>query len=792
MENSSFFKKNDQKKLIVEEFNKYFSLWPYFFISVILFILTCFLFLRYTSDTFRSTAKIEIIDDAMDSEMALPTEMTIFNRSTINLENEIGVLQSFSLHSKVVKDLMYNVEFYDDGRLKSTKLEKDVWLNNNKNSLEFLQDLHLIEESSYYDFDCQDGKIEISRFDSYGNFFKKYLFKSNTTKSKTHDLPFDLTIKPNSDFKNKSLHIKPFTKTVNYFKDALVISPTAKDSDQLLLTLDDENFNISNNYINKVISDFDNDGVKDRQLEYQRTMEFVDSRSDFLMNELALIENKKRQFKEDNYLTNIENDASLSISSQLSYNSDLFEAKSQKDLIVLFKESLDSLNLSALLPANVGIQNDNLNELIIFHNSLVNKRMSFLSNSGPNNSAIKNINQQISDSFKNILFSIKNIIKSLDTQISNLSLKEKEFEDNYLTIPENEKILRSIERELEIKESLFLLLLQKREEAAINFAVVKPSIKVIDYAINSQYPVSPNKPLLYLLSVLLGLFIPFTISYLYFYFDSKIHTRNQLKSLLPNIGVVGEIPFLSTDPNKLLDLSTRSSVVESFRMILVNLSYTFKKSDDNNCSVILVTSSVKGEGKTIVSSNLANVTSASEDKKVLLIGADLRNPQIHKFFALDKSVRGLSDYIFSNDNKIDDYIIHKNSHDMCNCDLILSGIIPPNPTELLSSDKFKNLISELRNLYDYIFIDSAPCVLVSDTFEISNLCDSTVYVVRSNYTEQNLSEFINEIHSEKKLNKLNLVLNSVGSSSAYGYKYGYSYSYRYNYGYGYGYGSSEQ
>ena len=226
----------------------------------------------------------------------------------------------------------------------------------------------------------------------------------------------------------------------------------------------------------------------------------------------------------------------------------------------------------------------------------------------------------------------------------------------------------------------------------------------------------------------------------------------------------------------------RDPIIESFRMIASNLEFSFIDRSEKKSIVTLVTSSIKGEGKTIISYNLANIL-ASKTKKVLLIGADLRNPQIHKFLNYSKDVNGLSDYIYRDDLKIDDLILKSSNNP--NLSVLLSGTIPPNPTELLSSNKLTTLIDNLKNKFDDIIIDSAPCLIVSDTFEISRLADRTVYVARANFTDIKLQSFINE--TSEKIRSLNFVLNSVGISSAYGYKYGYQYGYKYGYNYGYGY-----
>tara|TARA_X000000368_G_scaffold405805_1_gene383361 strand:- start:1728 stop:4109 length:2382 start_codon:yes stop_codon:yes gene_type:complete len=780
-------------KLFLDEFYRYLSFWPYFIIAMILSLGASFLYLRYSTFLYESSAKIEIIDKANDSDMALPTSMTIFNRSMINLDNEIGVLSSHTLNEKVVSSLNHNIEFYTSGNLKSTQNHKDDWFLDYDFSLKDDVDISKIKKS--FEIFFEQNFMFIDVFNSSGDLKDSYKFSNYTTINTSHDLPFELTLN-NNNIDIDSKKIIKFFPVESVIKKALLnttIIPAGSSSDQLIIKFRHSNSKIANDFINTLIYEFDNDGINDRQLEHKRTIDFTKTRSDFLTVELNKIELKRQLFKETNSLTDIKSDATLQVNQKYIYGSELFESKSQKDLLTMF-QSLIEFNKYELLPINIGIENSSINMSIAEYNNLISERNKFLNaGAGLNNSFIVNLTNQIDKVHYNITNSVLNYEKSLDVTIENLKAKEDEFTSAYKNIPENEKILRSIERELEIKESLFLLLLQKREEAAINFAVVKPSIKIIDSArISTSKSVFPNTKNTYLLGLILGFLVPFSFLFLRFYFDNKIHTKQNLKSFLPELPIIGEIPFI--DDNSILSASineSRSPIAESVRMILANLKFTNIDNENLN-KTFLVTSSVKGEGKTLCSVNLASLL-AGKGKSVLLVGADLRNPQIHKLFNLNKNdFLGLSDYLYKKNDSYEDYIIQKN-----NIDIMLSGSIPPNPTQQLASDKFKKFINKMKSIYDYIVIDSAPCLLVSDTFEISNYIDSTIYMVRANFTEYKLMEFITDCHVQKKLPNINIVLNSVGQSNSYGYKYGYQYGYQYgykysyNYGYGYGYSADK-
>jgi capsular exopolysaccharide synthesis family protein len=266
--------------------------------------------------------------------------------------------------------------------------------------------------------------------------------------------------------------------------------------------------------------------------------------------------------------------------------------------------------------------------------------------------------------------------------------------------------------------------------------------------------------------------------------DNKIHNPEDLSVLLPELSVIAEIPFIKED-NKIINFFDRSPLSEAFRILRTNINFLLQSA--KNGKVLMVTSTIKGEGKTFISLNLA-ISLSTLDKKVVLIGADLRNPQIHKSLGLDKSSYiGLTNYL-SDDEVFKNNIIIRNFDKNLKFDLIMSGLIPPNPSELLSNGKLESLLDDLKHEYDYIIIDTAPTLLVTDTSIISNLADTLLYVTRANYTEKKLIKFIAKIKESLSIKSMGVILNNVGEKQGYGYGYGYNYKYSYNYGYEYGYG----
>ena len=787
MQNNRQYFEDDDTLQIKSEMLRYVSFWPYLILLIIFFSSLAFLFLRYSTSTLTTKTVIEILDESQNSEMALPTELTVFNRSMINLENEINILNSFSLNSAAVKQTNTNILFYERGRVKDVRTTSEMWYDDYK--LDFKIDTDLIEKKSSFTISTSESKLKISVYNENNEFVKSLNFNSLSTLNTNHELPFDLIVVSDENLDNeRRLKLISVKDQANSFRNKLQINALGDDSDQLSLSLTYENAKIAQKYLNALTRAFDNDGILDRQLEYSRTIEFVNQREKILKNDLDIVEQRKQNYKQENNLSDINLDANFNLDLKSNYDSEIFQTESQKQIAEYLVELTADIQYG-YLPINIGLDNFDLNNLISEYNKVVSERYRFLNEAGSNNFLVKSLEEQLDNLIKNISLSLDNFTNSLEIKIENLKLKEAEFDYEYNRVPENEKTLRAIERELQIKESLYLLLLQKREEASINLAVVKPTVKIIDYAITDLYSKKPDSRIIYFAAFAAALLLYFSFLYLRFFLDDKVHNKEQLLKLLDdNIPIIGEIPFLDNPLNIKNDASSRSIISESIRMILSNLRFVSSLNSDFNekSQTIIFTSSIKGEGKTLASvntaSNLAN--DLNKDKKVILLGSDLRNPQIHKNFGVEKNQIGISEIVYKKDLKNYKKYIKKFE----NLDVLFSGAIPPNPTALLSSDIFKELISLLKNEYDYIIIDSAPCLLVSDTFQFIDQADSVVYLFRSNFTDSKISNFINEIYNTKNIKNLNIVFNAVGNSAAYGYKYGYQYGYKYGYNYGYGYG----
>jgi len=424
---------------------------------------------------------------------------------------------------------------------------------------------------------------------------------------------------------------------------------------------------------------------------------------------------------------------------------------------------------------------------------MVLERTKLLNSGGANNPNVLLLNKSIAKFRANLNRSLNDYSKQIEESIKQWKLRNQQYDNNVASLPLKEKQLREIERKQKIKESLYLLLLEKREIAAIKLAVTEPIVKVVDYALSSAGIVATKSKIVYTAGIALGLLLPFSVLFVLFAMDTKIHNRKDIEKEVSDANIIGEIPevprsqaLLYTNPNE------RTILAEATRILSANLEFFLSKKgkEKGKAHVVLCTSSIQGEGKSFAAMNLS-LAMSSLNKKVLLIGGDLRNPQIHKYLKIDKKRGGLVNYLMDNSYDWKSSII-KSFENHPTHEILIAGILPPRPTQLLTNGNFEKLIEEAKSSYDYIVIDSAPTLLVTDTLLMAHLADVTIYLTRANHTDKKLIAFYKDLKQKGKLKNLAIVINGLGPKNAYGYGYGYKYGYKYGYNYGYSYGYSEK
>jgi capsular exopolysaccharide synthesis family protein len=425
-----------------------------------------------------------------------------------------------------------------------------------------------------------------------------------------------------------------------------------------------------------------------------------------------------------------------------------------------------------------------INSEIKAYNELVFQLDRLKFDASTNNPKYKQLLKELESLKENLEISLELLSLQLQTKKTEIELKNDSYNSALQDIPSMELYMRNVQRQQQIKETLYLFLLQKREEAAINKAITEPTMQVVEYASSWWDPISPVPKNLFTMALLIGLAVPIGIIYLSLLLDTKLKSTEDMKSFAEGLPILGEIPFVKDKNSRLLlEKNDKSPFSEAYRILSYNLSFVLPIKPNGEGHIILSTSTIKGEGKTFTSINLV-LALESLGKRVLLIGGDLRNPQIHKTVGCSKNNAGLSSYLYNPEINWKSLIMPLGAYD--NLDVITSGPIPPNAAQLLNNGRLGLLLKEAKLEYDFIIIDSAPTLLVTDSMLIVPLVDLTLFVARYGFTDKELLSYSTDLSASGKITNLAYVFNGVKAVRSYGYKYGYKYGYNYGYNYGYG------
>jgi len=571
--------------------------------------------------------------------------------------------------------------------------------------------------------------------------------------------------------------------------NSLSIAPTSKTTSVAVISLKNSSLQRGQDFINQLLEMYNRNTNNDKNEIAQKTAEFIDERIGIISKELGSTEANLETFKRDAGITDLTSEAQIALAGNAEYEKKSVENRTQISLVNDLRKYLRG-NEYEVLPSNVGLQDAALIGAIERYNEMLIERKRLLRTSTENNPAIVNLDTSIRAMKANVQATLEGTLQGLMITKESLDREASRYSRRISNAPGQERAYVSIARQQEIKAGLYLMLLQKREENAIALAATANNAKIIDEAIADDIPVSPKRSMIYLIALVLGIGIPVGIIYLIELTKFKIEGRADVEKLT-SVPVVGDIPLTDEKNDKNGSIAVfenkNNLMSETFRNIRTNLQFML----DNDQKVILVTSTVSGEGKSFVSSNLA-ISLSLLGKKVVIVGLDIRKPGLNKVFQLSNKERGITQYLSNPETDLMELVqpsdVNKNLF------ILPGGTVPPNPTELLARNGLDRAIETLKKNFDYVILDTAPIGMVTDTLLIGRVADLSVYVCRADYTHKAEYTLINELSFEKKLPNLCTVINGVDlKKRKYGYYYGYGkygkhYGYGKRYGYGYGYG----
>lgn len=567
----------------------------------------------------------------------------------------------------------------------------------------------------------------------------------------------------------------------------LSFNTASKQSTVLDIRYRSRNMQKGKDFSEALIAEYNRDAIADKNTIAYNTSVFIDERLKHISEELEVAEKGVESFRKEHDITKIDTQADIFIRRGEGYENRRMEIETQQNLVRYIEEFIHNSNNRSKLIPNLGLKEPGLVGLIQEYNALLLKRDRVESATSQQNPILQQMGAQVDALHQQIVLAIENEKGAASIALQDLEREYTITHSKIRNIPTVEREFTDIIRQQEIKNELYIYLLQKREEVNITQSAVAPKAKIISQPYTPAKPVEPKKELLYLVFLILAVIIPAAVLYLKEVFRTRIDGTADLEKL-QNTKVVGDIvksdEAIRTKTSLVIHNNDSTMIGEMFRTLRNNLLFMTNRPDGK---IVLVTSTVPKEGKTFVSANLAKSLSLM-DKRTLLLGADLRNPQISHSLGISKSANGFSSYLaghITNHNQLIDELEP-------NLFVMQSGPIPPNPNELLSRDVATQLLEQLRTEYDFIILDSAPVGVVSDSYLLGEVADATLYVMRDGYSFKDTIPFLNTVLADKRLHNVGVVLNYATPQTSIGrYKYSYKYKYRYKYSYGYSYKSEE-
>ena len=776
---------------------RYLIHWPWFVASVLICVACAFGYLKIATPIYNVSATVLIKDESKGGGATMASEMEKMGlggmmTSASNVDNEIEVLKSKSLALEVVEQLNLYVSYWnEDNWLKKEMYRTSPVLVSltpqEASQLPVGMKVHMnLLASNKMDVEIEVGKKKYNKhFDKLPAVFPTdegtvaFLANSDT-----------LSVKRGEVKKITATIGKPMSVAKSY-SGALSIAPTSKTTSVVKIALGNSNTLRGQDFINKLIEVYNLNTNNDKNEVAQKTAEFIDERIAIISKELGSTEQDLETFKRSAGITDLSSDAKIALEGNAEYEKRRVENQTQINLVKDLQRYLEGREYE-VLPSNVGLQDAALAAAITRYNEMLMERNRLLRSSTEDNPTIINLTSSIHAMRANVVASMDATLKGLQITKADLQREAKRFSQRISDAPTQERQFVSIARQQEIKAGLYLMLLQKREENAITLAATANNAKIIDAALADDAPVAPKHMMILMMALVLGIGIPVGVIYLISLTQVTIEGRADVEKLT-TLPVIGDIPVADDLKGSSIAVfeNQNNLMSETFRGIRTNLQFLLEEGQ----KVVMVTSTVSGEGKSFVSANTA-ISLSLLGKKVVIVGLDIRKPGLNKVFNLSTKEQGITQFLTNPKQNIMELV--QQSDINSNLFILPGGAVPPNPTELLARKGLESAIEQLKQHFDYIVLDTAPVGMVTDTQLISRVADLTIYVCRADYTRKSEFSLVNELAATNKLPRISIAINGLDlKKKKYGYYYGYGkygkyYGYGKRYGYGYGYGEHQE
>lgn len=746
--------------------------WKWFVLSLIICLGVAAIYLRYTPPIYQAYAKLLIKEESNNrgrSNLQNAANLGIVSNST-GIENEMEILKSHSIATEAVKDLKLYVTYTFRGKVTDPLIYKNqpISVDLDAKHLEELYasiELRITRSSKAYHVEGTYGSNRIEQ---------SFSALPAAVRTKAGLLTFSAnTSSPLPEGYTMMVRIVSPEAAAYKYVGGLSIGQSSKSASIAQLTLTDESPQRALDYLKQLVVCYNRQANEDKNEIAVRTEEFVNERLEKIYAELGSTESQLESYKKANKMIEIDVKANQALANSDQYDQKLAEANLQVALLNSINDYMDQPgNKYETLPANIGITDQSATSLINKYNEIVLERNRILRSASENSPTVIPLTAQLDDLKNSIRRAMAQAKRNLSIQRNAVASQFGKYNTMITKTPEQERILKQISRQQEVKSGLYLMLLQKREENSISLAATADKGKLIDDPVLIG-KVSPQSTNVFLIALVIGLSVPASILFIIGLLRYKIEGHDDV-ARLTSLPIIADVAVANESAKTKADIvvheNKNNQMEEIFRSMRTNIQFMLKEGQ----KVISFTSSISGEGKTFTAANLA-VSFALLGKKVIIVGLDIRKPRLAELFEIDDHKHGITNLLTKNhitQEEIREQILPSGVND--NLELLMSGPIPPNPAELLTRKSLDDIMDLLKEHYDYIIIDTAPVGLVTDTLQVGRISDITVFLCRADYTPKENFGLINSLHNEGKLPNICIVVNGIDlSKKKYGYYYGY-------------------